>query len=315
MIDDNMKPPVAKPRLLPELRARVLALRRTQSAKATAQALGIPLGTVKAISSRAGITRNNDKLRAFFRLPEPVASTCTDLQPPVAPPQPTAVTGDNDLDAVLWLRQVVQTGDAAMIDKAMQAAERIKTPAKELEHRYGDWLMRQSGGNTMHAVFGSIGFANLKGLAERTLDKQARKREALARFGSEQAVFAETAPEQFCVDALALVPVATKGWREYDQTQANAAFAQHQDMAPHTLADCLYELDFWNALYRLRHGWDNAGDDLPEVSARRDYIQAHCMSSIRPKTRDEAKAVLRYMAAHEMFDRNETDAVLENLIG
>lgn len=104
----------------PPLRAQVLALRRTQSAKATAQALGIPLGTVKAISSRAGITRNNTMLRAFFRLPEPVASACTDLQPPVAPPQPVAVTGDSDLDAVLWLRQVVQTGDAALIDKAMQ---------------------------------------------------------------------------------------------------------------------------------------------------------------------------------------------------
>ena len=300
---------------LPPLRAQVLALRRTQSARAVAQALSIPLGTVKAISSRAGITRDNTMLRAFFPLPEPVASACTDLQPPVAPPQPVAVTGDSDLDAVLWLRQVVQTGDAALIDKAMQAAERIKTPAKELEQRYGDYLMRASGGNTMRAVFGSIGFANLKGLAERVLDKQRRRREALARFGSEQAVFAENVQERFCVDALALVPVATKGWREYDQAQANAAFGQHPDMAPHTLADCLYELDFWDDLYRLRHGWDNAGDDLPEVNARRHYIEAHCMATIRPKTRDEAKAVLRYMAAHEMFGRTETDAVLENLVG
>ena len=38
----------------PTLRAQVLALRRTHSARAVAQALSIPLGTVKAISSRAG---------------------------------------------------------------------------------------------------------------------------------------------------------------------------------------------------------------------------------------------------------------------
>jgi hypothetical protein len=38
----------------PPLHAQVLALRRTQSARAEAQALSIPLGTVKAISSRAG---------------------------------------------------------------------------------------------------------------------------------------------------------------------------------------------------------------------------------------------------------------------
>ncbi len=191
----------------PPLHAQVLALRRTQSASAVAKTLGVPLGTVKAICSRAGLTRDNAKLRAFFQLPDPVASTCTALQPPVAPPQPVAVTGDNDMDAMLWLRQVVQSGDAGLIAKAMQAAERIKTPANELENRYGYYLMRSSGRDTMRAMFGSIGFANLKGLAERTLDKQARKREALARFGSEQAVCAEDEQERFCVDALALVRV------------------------------------------------------------------------------------------------------------
>ena len=184
----------------PALHAQVLALRRTHSARAVAQALNIPLGTVKAISSRAGLTRDNAKLRAFFRLPEPTASTCTALQPPVAPPEPVAVTGDNDMDAMLWLRQVVQTGDTALIDKAMQAAERIKTKPDELEKRYGDFLMRESKGNTMRAVFGSIGFANLKGLAERVLDKQQRRTEALARFGSMRRV-ATRPGGKFCMDA------------------------------------------------------------------------------------------------------------------
>ena len=99
----------------PTLHAQVLALRRTHSARAVAQALSIPLGTVKAISSRAGLTRDNAKLREFFRLPEIVASDCTALQPPVAPPEPVAVTGDHDIDAMLWLRQVVQSGDAGLI--------------------------------------------------------------------------------------------------------------------------------------------------------------------------------------------------------
>ena len=299
----------------PTLHAQVLALRRTHSARAVAQALSIPLGTVKAISSRAGLTRDNAKLRAFFRLPEPTASANTALQPQVAPPAPVAVTGDNDIDAMLWLRQVVQSGDAGLIAKAMQAAERIKTPAQELEKRYGDFLMRESKGNTMAAVFGSIGFADLKELAERVLDKQQRRTEALARFGSMDGVFATLPQEQFCMDALALVPVATDGWGSIDQAQANAAFAQHPDMVPHTLADCLHELGYWDALYRLRHGWDNAGDELPEVYARRCYLDSHCLSTIRPKSRAEAKAVLRFMAKNEMLDRSETDAVLENLVG
>ena len=298
-----------------DLHAQVLALRRAQSASAVAKALGIPLGTVKAICSRAGLTRDNAKLRAFFCLPEPVASNCTALQPQVAPPKPTTTTGNQDLDAMLWLRQVVQTGDAALIAKAMQAAERIKTPAQELEKRYGDYLMQQSGGNTIVAAFGSIGFADLHGLAKAVLSKQQRRMDALARFGSEQAVFATLAQEQFCVDVLAPVPVASGAWGGIDQAQANAAFAQHPDMVPHTLADCVYELDFWDALRCLRTGWDNTGDELPEVYARRCYIDSHCLSTIRPKSRDEAKTVLRYMAEHEMFNRSETDAVLENLVG
>lgn len=298
-----------------DLRAQVLALRRSQSASAVAKTLGIPLGTVKAICSRAGLTRDNPRLRKFFLLPEPATSNCTALQPPVAPPRPTTTTGDQDLDAMLWLRQVVQTGDAALIAKAMQAAERIQTPAEDLEKRYGQYLMQQSGGNTMVAVFGSIGFSNLKGLANRVLDKQQRRMDALARFGSEQAVFADTAQERFCIEALALVPMTDEGFPEYEQEQASAAFFQHPDLVPHTLSDCLFELEFWDALYHLRNGWDNTGDELPEVFARRCYIDAHCMATIRPKSREEAKTVLRYMAEHEMFGRTETDAVLENLIG
>lgn len=304
----------ARTKTSPHLRAQVLALRRTQSAKAVAQALGIPLGTVKAISSRSGITRDNPKLREFFRLPDPVASHCTALQPPVAPPQPVAVTGDDDLDAVLWLRQVVQTGDAGLIDKAMQAAKRIQTPEKELEKRYGDYLMRASNGNVMQAVFGSIGFANIKGLASTTLDKQARQREALARFGSVDGVFAILPQEQFCMDALALVP-KQKGIWPFDTALTNAAFATQADMAPHTLSDCLYELEFWGGLYHLRDGWGTGcGDGSAEVNAREDYL-FHCMGQIRPKTRQEAKAVLRYLADHERMDRTGVDAILDNLIG
>ncbi|MBX9937025.1 MAG: hypothetical protein K2Y10_10595 [Burkholderiaceae bacterium] len=316
---DTLQPGVAsaptRSSIPDHLRVQVLALRRTQSARATAQALGVPLGTVKAISSRSGITRDNAKLREFFKLPDPVASTCTDLQPPVAPPQPVTITGDNDLDAVLWLRQVVQTGHAALIDKAMQAAERIQTPEKELEKRYGDYLMRVSDGNVMQAVFGSIGFANIKGLASTTLDKQARRREALARYGIVDAVFATLPQEQFCLDALALVPKQEKSIWQFDTALTNAAFAAQADMAPHTLSDCLYELAFWDGLYRLRDGWGTGcGDGPAEVNAREDYLFC-CMGQLRPKSRQEAKSILRYLADHERMDRTGVDAILDNLIG
>lgn len=70
-------------------------------------------------------------MREFFRLPDPVASHCTALQPPVAPPQPVAATGDDDLDAVLWLRQVVQTGDAAREDYLFHCMATIRPKTRD----------------------------------------------------------------------------------------------------------------------------------------------------------------------------------------
>lgn len=51
------------------------------------------------------------------------------------------------------------------------------------------------------------------------------------------------------------------------------------------------------------------------MTAHRWIGEVPGMTTIRPKSCEEAKAVLRYMAAHEMFDRNLTDAVLGNLVG
>ena len=308
---DNTKPPVAKPRLLPELRARVLELRRTHSTAEVARQTGLPVGTVKAVSSRAGATRDNAAARTFFSLPQLALACTTAVTTPAPLPVLRNVTGDVDIDAVLWLREAVQTGDAALIATAIEAAKRVKTPAKELEKRYGDYLMRASGGNTMQAVFGSIDFANLEGLADGVLDKQERRREAVARFGSEAGVFADTAPELFCIQALA--KLKPKGmFRSYPLQPTCAAFEAYPDKRPHTLSDCLNELAFWDSLYHLRSAWPDYYDDLPQVSARRDYLR-HCLSVLRCKGKDEAKAVLRYLVDNDM--RDDADPILENLIG
>ena len=314
-MDGNMKPPVAKTRLAPEVRARVLELRRTHSTADVARQTGLPIGTVKALASRVGMTRNNTAARAFFALPPLVQASTTAVAAPAALPVQRNVTGDTDTDAMLWLREVIQTGDSALIATAMQAAKRVKTPVKELERRYGDYLLRASGGNTLQAAFGSIGFGDLQGLAKGVLDRQARCREAVARFGSEAAVFADTAPELFCIQALAKVKPEAK-WGSYPLQATCTAFEAHAAMRPHTLSDCLAELAFWNALYHLRSAWPNSGDDLPQVSARRDYLH-RCMGVLRSKGRDEAKAVLRYLAGpgQDALDEEATDLVLENLIG
>lgn len=311
----TMKPPVAKTRHAPEVRARVLELRRTHSTADVARQTGLPVGTVKAVCSRAGTTRDNTAARAFFALPLLVQASTTAVATPAALPVQRNVTGDTDIDAMLWLREVIQTGDSALIATAIEAAKRVKTPVKELERRYGDYLLRASGGNTMQAVFRSMGFGDLQGLAKGVLDRQARCREAVARFGSEAAVFTDTAPELFCIQVLA--KLKPKGmFRSYPLQPTCAAFEAHTDKRPHTLSDCLAELAFWDALYHLRRAWPNSGDDLPQVSARRDYLH-RCMGVLRCKGREEAKGVLRYLAGpgQDAMDEEATDLMLQNLIG
>ena len=305
-------PPPPRPRLSPEQRAQVLELRRSNSAADVARITGLPLGTVKALCSRAGIRRDNAIARAFFALPDVVLSEATAVAIPAQLPEPSNATGDADLDSMLWLREVVATGDAGLIAKALEAAERIKTPAKELEQRYGQHLA-QKHGNTLIAAFGSMNFADLPLHASNVIDRQTRQREAVARFGSEAAVHADQDTERFCIDTL--INLEPGGmFCEYDTDDAVKAFEADAAYRPHTLADCLHELEYWDALYTQRSAWQNSGGDLPQVSARRDYLR-RCLSVLRPTSRNEAKAVLRHIAENEMFDLSETDAILENLIG
>ena len=71
---------------IPELRARVLELRRTHSAADVARQTGLPVGTVKAICSRAGTTRDNSAARAFFALPPLALANTTAVTAPTPLP-------------------------------------------------------------------------------------------------------------------------------------------------------------------------------------------------------------------------------------
>jgi hypothetical protein len=84
---------------------------------------------------------------------------------------------------------------------------------------------------------------------------------------------------------------------------------------PNTLSDCLHELDYWRALYRLRHAVDReCGDGHPEVHARERFVFG-LLARRRPRSKDEAVAVFRYLVANERMDDTETEAILLNVIG
>ena len=209
---------------------------------------------------------------------------------------------------MLWLREVIKTGQPSLIEKAITAAKLIKTPLDALEERYTKHLISRNPGNWTVA-FQTIGFANLEGLAQKSIEKMAVQHEAVSRFGD--ALFNDTPAEQFCIDTLD----GTNPGRVFglDDGGVDARFKARPELAPNTLSDCLFELGYWHELYSLRHACEG-GDQGQEAYARECFV-FRCLAHIRARTKDEAIAVFRYLAKHDYMDRSETRSILVNLIG
>lgn len=268
--------------------------------------------TSQKAGNRVGAVADNPLHRRLFSLPELRPSAQT-LPAVTSAPKKLRVTGDREVDAVLWLREVIGTGDAALIAQAQAAAAKIKTPLKELEERYTEYLRVAHPGNPF-ATLSSCGFANLNSLATTSIERRARQVEALGRFGSEEAVFADTPAEAFCFAALEeLEPQGLL--REFDKTEAEARFRRYPAELPHTLGDCLHELAFWDRLASLRYAFNTLGGDSPEEAWARQRFIFGLLAEIPPRDHTEAREVLAYLYASNSLDRSETRAILTNLIG
>ena len=296
-------------RISDDQRQQVIELRRSHSLSKVSELVGLPLGTVKTILTRSGRFKDNPTHRAMFTLPEQQKATSTQPATLEVPPQ-QSVTGDLEVDAVLWLRAVISTGQVGLIDRAMEATKRIKTPFKELEKRYHDFLHVSQPGN-FFATFAAIGFADLDGLAKKSITREQRRCEALARFG--EAIFDDTRAEAFCIEMLrGLEPI--KGKIGYDKHEVAERFKQCPEYLPNTLADCLHELDYWSQLYQLRNAHDSYYDDCDSESSAREWFVFGMLAEIRPKNRNEAKAVLKYMRDSDRTGMEESNAILDNLL-
>ncbi|MEA9997206.1 MULTISPECIES: hypothetical protein [unclassified Pseudomonas] len=291
-------------------RQQVIDLRRRHSFTVVAELTGLAIGTVKTIASRSGAFRDNEAHRALFCLPPMQVSAGTSPAVQELPPQ-QSITGDRDVDALLWLREVIGTGHPGHIEAAMDAATRIKTPFKQLEERYRDWL-RVAHPNSLFAALSSFDLGNLEALATKSVEKLRRQAEARARFGDQ--IFSLTDAEVFCVSALdGLEPVDIGS---FDNAEVAARFKLRPDLMPNTLSDCLSELAYWRDLYWLRHSVDRDGGDSVHEASARDWFVFEMLAEIRPRTKEEAKAVLRYMIKGDRGDsRKDLERVMDNLIG
>ncbi len=293
----------------PEQKQRVLDLRRLHSLAEVAGLTGLPLGTVKTIVSRSRQFSDNQAHRALFTLPAIQPSNQTLPAVPELPPQ-MRVTGDDEIDAVIWLRSVIDTGQPALIEKAMQAKAKILTPLADIEKRYLQHLVSANPGDWTVA-FKTFGFADLDGLAVHAVQREQLRAETLARFGD--GIFAETEAESFCVDTLHGLERGGP-MLDFDKTEVAARFKRCTALMPQTLSDCLHELKYWNDLYRLRNAVDrDAADPVPEATAR-DWFVFGLLAEIRPRGKDEAMAVFRYLIEDDRMGMTKTESILTNLI-
>lgn len=298
-----------KHRVSEEQRRKVLDLRRHHSLREVASITGLPLGTVKTIASRSGAFRDNAQQRALFSLPPIRESTETLPCVPELPPQ-QAITGDAEVDALLWLREVINTGQAALIERSLEAAKKIKTPLDVLAKRYRDHLTATQPGNLFAALM-TFNLEDLEALAKSATERERRRIEGAARFGD--ALLADTEAEAFCIEALRGLEADRMGF--FDKDAAAERFKARPDLLPHTLADCLWELDYWHQLWRLRNAVDTYASDGPPEGNAREWFVFGLLALIRPRDKAEALAVLRYLIDHQRKDQSETDAILANLIG
>jgi hypothetical protein len=251
----------------------------------------------------------NPTHRALFALPPMQISEATALAVPQLPPQ-HPVTGDKEVDAVIWLRSVIGTGQPALIAKAKDAATRIKTPLKELEKRYSAFLARTNGGH-MFATFGAIGFADLDGWEAKSIELAARRQEAHARYGD--TLFANTEAETFCEETLAGVKEGRDEW-ELNKAEVDVRFDAMPGQRPSTLSDCLAELKYWTDLYWLRNAVDrDSGESGVPAQARKDYA-FRCLGRILPRSTEEAHQVLQYLIDDNAMGWEESHGILRNLM-
>ncbi|EGV28067.1 hypothetical protein ThidrDRAFT_4099 [Thiorhodococcus drewsii AZ1] len=233
---------------------------------------------------------SNPEHQRLFTIPEPQVSQSTAISVRTLPEQ-QAVTGDHEVDACLWLREVCKTAtDPAVLELALEAAQRIEAPAKEIEDRYAAWMRRQPGVHPLQVAFASFNMADIAHQVERARERIAVYAEGLAVFGSYAAAMRETPAERMVFDTIG--PLPDGGVWTLGKDVLGELFAR--SVNPVTLTEVAAELRYWRWLGHVR--WrmsetadpDGYGADEDErISARRYFVEGF-LTELAPLDRVEA---------------------------
>lgn len=254
---------------------------------------------------------DNQAMRDLFTLPPISSSASATLTTPKMPLQ-KIVTGDKEVDAVLWLQDIVKTGNQGFIDKALEAIKYIKTPMEELGNRYAAHLQQTQPNNVFAALFATMGFGELENKANDAIKNAALRHEAMSRFGSEEALFKELPAERQC--RLALKGMKADEYGFLNDEVAAGKFELRPALVPSTIDDCLYIIHFWDNLYKLRNAVCSSYTDATIEAYAHETYAFFMLGQVNISSQKDALAAFNHIQQSGKSDWEEVPLIFSHLI-
>jgi hypothetical protein len=274
--------------------------------------------------------------KALFTIPAATYSTALATVKPL--PVQRKITGNKQVDAYLWVLEVIKTNEPAHFEAAEAALKKLKITPKEAQQKYSDYLVK-SGAHVFQIALGSVGMDNPQSYFDRAKEQVTQASRVRSIFGSYEAALELTEPEKrMLVGELAEIYAPFHYWNEQERAEgcmygervnetsqlrkaAAKGFAA-QLPEPHTLSDVVNEYLYWDWLYQMRNvaakELDSGGfgdGERDYIFDREDYLEEK-LTTIRPVTRQEAIDVCQWLLAEERFcDRDLKDKIILNLVG
>lgn len=247
---------------------------------------------------------------------------CTIVKPHTCKPVPLFIqlTGDHDIDIMIWIRTILQTEDAmSHLDVLEAKLEEMSTSPASAILRYTDKL-RESGSKDfelMRDVF------TLNSNWKETIAWMRKKKKGaeyvISKFGSKEAVFELTLPEKIIVEKYGYLYEVCDEESEF-RASVVSGFKEVLP-SPETLTDVVREWNYWQFILDSRRQVNTSASNpnrTPWWWERLDFLVQQLMLT-KPVTRAEALAVCEWLL-HECSyfsdrDGDAFDKIILNLVG
>lgn len=227
---------------------------------------------------------SNPEHRRLFTIP---VSTSKALAVHKPLPERTNRTGDPELDAYLWLMDLCRTTtDPADLDRAEEAARRVKASPAQLAARYQNLLLKAKK-DPLSVATAAFSIRPIGDVVQAARERLSVTNDGLSIFGSFERAMMATPAEQM-LERTADARGVVDAWK-WPQSRLAKAFAK--SVNPSTLSDAVFELKYWQWLREVRgamaatDGRDRGEDFL--LGARESWVTG--LLGERPPT-DRAEA-------------------------